>query len=174
MATINILQKQLSYQRVYSKATKRPGIITNLIIRMGLGLFMAVLPLLFFRFMVNWFATAQTGAFSQEWQVLQAGHISWAFIATMFASVRIALIIRFVSSKRAWLKKYGRLVGRICTVGSTGLSVIAPYMVFTSAQDSFFIPTFLLACFIPVMTFIVIGSASKDYLLRMRIWFDKN
>lgn len=170
MATINIVQRQLSY----SRANPRPDIVTNLIIRMGLGLFMAVLPLLFFRFMVNWFATAQTGTFSQEWQVLWAGHISWSFIATMFASVRIALFVRLVSSKPTWLKKYGRLVGRICTVGSTGLAVIAPYMVYTTAQDRFFLPTFLLACIIPVMTFIVIGSATKDYLLRMRIWFDRN
>lgn len=168
MVAMNILNRYFQIEA----EEHRPNIITHLILLMSLGLFGGALPLLLFRFMVSFGLFVREPLAMPNWQLNWAEAIGGTYLLALVTSVLVALLIQLATFTPTLHKRYGRFAGRFCTIMVTGLSFIIPYLVLVFASDRLIMPMFIAACFLPVINFMVVSSATKYYLLRLRIYND--
>lgn len=155
------------------KTVRRPNILTHLILRMSLGVFASMLPLLLFRFMVSFGLFLNEPLTMPNWQLNWGEAISATYILAFVISVLVAIIIQVATFTAKLHKRYGRFTGRFCTILVTGLSFIFPYMILMFVSRQLVLPMFIVACIVPVINFMVVSSATKEYLLRLRIYYDQ-
>ncbi|GAB5494068.1 MAG: hypothetical protein Phog2KO_42830 [Phototrophicaceae bacterium] len=151
---------------------KRPNIVKNFILRMTLGLFASMLPLFLFRFMVSFGFLLNRPDDMVNWQTNWLGAWSGTFLVALTLSLIVTVIIQFATFTPKLLKRYGRFAGRFTTIMVTGLSMMLPYLVLILASNNLVVPMFIVACFVPIITFMVVSSATKYYLLQLRIYYD--
>lgn len=155
-----------------SSQAKRPNIIKNLILRMSLGLFASMLPLFLFRFLVSFGFLVTRPEDMVNWQYNWLGAWSGTFLTALILSLIVTVIIQFATFTPKLFRRYGRFAGRFATIMVTGLSMGLPYFVLVFASDKLMIPMFLVACLVPIINFMVVSSATKYYLLQLRIYYD--
>lgn len=151
---------------------KRPNIVKNLILRMSLGLFVSILPLLLFRFMVSVGFLLTRPDDMINWQTNWLRASSSILILALVVSLLVTVVIQLATFTPKLFRRYGRFAGRFATIMVTGLSMVLPYLVFIFASDKIIMPMFIVACFVPIINFIVVSSATKYYLLQLRIYYD--
>lgn len=151
----------------------RPNILTHLIFRMSLGVFASMLPLLLFRFLVSFGVFLNEPLTMPNWQLNWGEAISATYILALAISLLVAVIIQITTFTPKLHKRHGRFMGRFCTILVTGLSFIVPHMVLMFSSNKLIVPMFIVACFVPVINFMVVSSSTKEYLLRLRIYYDQ-
>lgn len=152
---------------------KRPNLFNHLIVRLSLGLFGAMLPTFITWFLMSFFFSTRDAAITRLWQLHWTGVLATMFILALLMSMVTALLVHLVSFRRDILLRYGRTGRRVITITMSAYTLAIPYIVIVFHSQRFALPIVIMSCLIPVISFIVLMTAIKHYLLRLRIWYDQ-
>lgn len=151
----------------------RPNIVNHLILRMGLGLFASMLPMIGTWFIISFYFTSVDATINHLWQVSWAGALASAVVYSLVMSIIAAAVIHAGTYKKSQHHRYGQFSGRVATIVVIAMTMIVPYFAILFRGQHMALPIILMAFCVPIFSFAVLSMSIQHYLLRLRIWYDQ-